>query len=248
MCLRDLLRITGGPRNCFYCGLTATEVDHDTPRSHRPRKRGHRDTVKNFKPACRLCNRRKGPRTSAAFRAQLSAVEQAWRAHEGLRVPPGPIRFYGEGVRGARLKALRHLLACVTIHHGKVVVVAPGEPLIPKDERRPKVKAVRWWGRFTFDGYNALRAIQKHSGATFTTIERFVMNVNVGPDATKKLTATLKALKLDRVVLRSMKPPGGIPKPKKHKRVLPIAERIAIAQKIVEVKTGQKPRVIPFKD
>jgi hypothetical protein len=248
MCLRDLLRITGGPCTCFYCGLRATQVDHDTPRSRRPHKRGRGDTVKNLKAACKRCNHRKGPRTSEEFRAHLAAIDQAYRSKEGLRAPPGPTCFHGEGLRGKRLKALRYLLACVTLHRGEVIIVAPGEPFTPRDEVKSEKETVRWWGRFTFHGHNALRAIRDRSGLSFTVIERFVMGVPVGPDATKRLTATFKTLKLDIAVLRAMKPAGPLPKTKKRKRVVPTAERITAAQKLVAIKTGHKPRHIPFKD
>lgn len=246
--LRAAGRLPPGPAKCFYCGRPAVTVDHAHPRSRKGSLQWH-----NLHPSCRRCNLRKKAKKVEEFRARLAKLTQAFT---GSKTTP-LIKFYGEGARGASLRRLHTVLDRVTIRDGELIVVAVGEPLTPpqtekekKEKRAARQARPRWWGRFTFHGQKAIRAIALHARVSLPDIEHFVMEGESGVTAPiyKKLVSTLKALKLDRVVLRSMKPPGGIPKPKKHKRVLPIAERIAIAQKIVEAKTGQKPRVIPFKD
>ena len=65
--------ILAGP--CAYCGGTATDVDHITPRS-----RGGSEKMRNLAPACSRCNSEKGNRTPAEW--------QAWCLRRGRAWPP----------------------------------------------------------------------------------------------------------------------------------------------------------------
>jgi len=205
MCLRDFMHKKGlreRPR-CFYCGDLATTLDHSRPRLHRGTAH-----LNNLKAACKRCNMRKGIRSRSAFRRKIEELQQA-----AFGKQRNPVKFYGEGARGAQLKRLRLTLERVTVRRGKVVQVAPGEPLTrPKSQeeikanRKKRAERPRWYGRFTFSGSRALRALASETGLSFAVIEKFVLGIHLGPASNKALTAAAKKLKLDITVLRALKP------------------------------------------
>ena len=74
--------------HCWYCGclvdvFTVTR-DHVLPKC-----RGGTDGWRNIVPACKMCNSRKGNRTTEEFRKFLATTRRKWRV-------PGPVVFWFE--------------------------------------------------------------------------------------------------------------------------------------------------------
>lgn len=201
-CLRDLLRAVPGLKPvCFYCGARATQIDHSKPRSARGGSTGV-----NLKPACARCNSRKGARTRSHFRNRLLRLEEIVTGAKR-----GPLRFYGEGARGPELRRLRGLLS-KHLRNGEVLTAEQGETYAPLDdaqrernrERKARRNGVRWPGRFTFAGTQALKALAQRTGCSYPVVERFVMGSEVlQADA---LATAATALGLDVEELRNLKP------------------------------------------
>ncbi|MHA2104375.1 MAG: HNH endonuclease [Candidatus Hodarchaeales archaeon] len=67
-----------GSRN--ICAKGAWEVDHGMPLS-----RGGTDDFRNLQPACSLCNREKGDKTTTEFRREVARYSSPQNFHIALR-------------------------------------------------------------------------------------------------------------------------------------------------------------------
>ncbi len=177
---------------CFYCGLRASSVDH-----RRPTTRRGSDRMSNLHPSCQRCNQRKGARSVEEFREGLARVARAAGFDE-------TIRFHGEGAHGPALRTLRAIVSSWYLVGRKLVERKEGEPLRPA---RPPKEVVRWRGRWTFRGQQALHAIRRIAGCSAPTIERFIMGVEVLPGHRDRLRSACLKLKLDVDELRELAPP-----------------------------------------
>lgn len=181
------------PPRCFYCGDRATTLDHTKPRS-----RLGQNVYANLKPACKRCNHRKGRSTLDAFRKRLTLI---WRAHTGKTLV---ITFYGEGAHGVGLRRLRMLLDTMTVRDGRPRTITE-KPRVEPDTKEPRERA-RWRGRFTLEGFLALRRLAAATGCSFPVIERFILGADVRSTALGKLETACASLKLRVEALRVLKP------------------------------------------
>jgi hypothetical protein len=184
------------PPCCFYCGLRATTLDRSKPRALLGASR-----IRSLKSACARCNARKGSGTASAFRARLVKIAK-FITPSSKRTT---IRFYGEGARKHSLARLRKILDTYR-RNGKLVShdVAADIDMAKKARRPPPV---RWSGRFTFEGSNALRALAKATGCSIPAIERFIADAKVRAGNKERLVRACKKLGLNVASLRRLKPP-----------------------------------------